>query len=680
MLGDLFKPKAPSQRIILSTPVDDESPVAACEEVIDAALDTKSAEFARELLALGARIKNNFEPGDPLSPAEYRRVEDLKAKESLRLAPLEAKTEQSARLAERAVTLSFDVCAVCNMLGVDVELAQWHAERIKQPALATAFGLSSSPLWWIETRLLAESNSRALAARFEAFKEKLAKDKVTLTEQMLAVRALAALAERSQLWPTDCVNMLNTSDYHESDYKVILTEALQTKTVEEVRELIELGVQLKTAPGANPPYTLDHYRLAEDRKAREKATEEETAKNPPLVQESDPDYPEFVQAWQKSRVVKELTKLAEQHELTAHDCALMFDNLYSDAESCEEAITETIKTSSAEDMRALIELGGRLKNNPEPGDPDGPSGYRVQEDAKVRQAAEEAQNQQNARLSAVARELGLTFEEVCDLFMLDSKGLATFARQRHKDRIELACEYAAGTEERMERQLRMGAAYLKPAPKPEPDRIKTDEELKEMFDRVPASLAQARVDRDPDSAYTLDVPLESIYDAANYDKMKLDRLVHLDNADIQFFNQAGWDKFDPESYAAYLLPELGSPRYFSGALASVVIPLAGQHYRMSFEDTKKSAPYSHEGRLLRLQRTNAPESIPDAVKGHALWRVFGQPRWLQSEHYPADRAGNPCYHLVTLENKWGDSGNWNILVSLGPDGLPNHAYFEASNC
>lgn len=45
--------------------------------------------------------------------------------------------------------------------------------------------------------------------------------------------------------------------------------------------------------------------------------------------------------------------------------------------------------------------------------------------------------------------------------------------------------------------------------------------------------------------------------------------------------------------------------------------------------------------------------------------------------YPLDLEGNVCHHFLTIENGWGDCGNFNIL--LGFNGLiPNMAYFEAS--
>lgn len=58
-------------------------------------------------------------------------------------------------------------------------------------------------------------------------------------------------------------------------------------------------------------------------------------------------------------------------------------------------------------------------------------------------------------------------------------------------------------------------------------------------------------------------------------------------------------------------------------------------------------------------------------------QFFGQPDWVQNECFPADEDGNSAFHLCTLNTRWGDCGNVNVLCSL-KDGKIDRVWWEAS--
>lgn len=153
------------------------------------------------------------------------------------------------------------------------------------------------------------------------------------------------------------------------------------------------------------------------------------------------------------------------------------------------------------------------------------------------------------------------------------------------------------------------------------------------------------------------------------------------------FSKEDWQDYAKGYYERRLLPEIATPRYYSERIRTPIIPLAGKHYKVSIESQDwQDEQYEADGRFLVLEETEEPITKQDARKpdknsrwGH-YWKFFGQPSWIQNEFFPADANGEPCRHFCTVENGWGDCGNWNILVSLDESGLPIAAYFEASCC
>jgi hypothetical protein len=163
--------------------------------------------------------------------------------------------------------------------------------------------------------------------------------------------------------------------------------------------------------------------------------------------------------------------------------------------------------------------------------------------------------------------------------------------------------------------------------------------------------------------------------------------IPLTDEDVAEYEAKGWKYFRKEDFIETHLPELGNPLCFSNKFSlhkGIVIEIKGKHYHVSFEESDAFEPFEAKGKYITLTPTTEPLSVPDLKfkgdneTGHYL-KFFGQPAWIQGEYYPTDLNGNPCYHLVTIENMWGDCGNYNILIGFDGD-TPNVAYFEASCC
>lgn len=188
---------------------------------------------------------------------------------------------------------------------------------------------------------------------------------------------------------------------------------------------------------------------------------------------------------------------------------------------------------------------------------------------------------------------------------------------------------------------------------------------------------------------TIRLPLQEAWKADRYDSSRLsvaDTWEEDCPSATAYYEERGWDKYSPINHQKVMLPEFGPARYFYGsALYRPVVSIAGRNFRIYVESDDYHEQHEAEGKTLVLEEVDEPESIPNRGKpdfctrgGHDV-QVFGQPHWIQNPTYPVDpNNGNCCHHLVTYENEWGDLGNWNILVGVGDDGLPNVAYFEAS--
>ena len=133
---------------------------------------------------------------------------------------------------------------------------------------------------------------------------------------------------------------------------------------------------------------------------------------------------------------------------------------------------------------------------------------------------------------------------------------------------------------------------------------------------------------------------------------------------------------------------LGETIYLRKSLEPVV-EINGKRWKLSFEFNDDGFPHNEEsleptGRVF-FEPTSEPLSQSDCEPpkknrhGFHYLQLFGQPRWVQGAHYIGYK-GRPCCHLVTIENCWGDMGNYNILIGLGDDNDPEVAYIEASCC
>lgn len=179
----------------------------------------------------------------------------------------------------------------------------------------------------------------------------------------------------------------------------------------------------------------------------------------------------------------------------------------------------------------------------------------------------------------------------------------------------------------------------------------------------------------------MELQLQHFVEDCNMDQ--LEKVEHdLTVEDCEHFDEIGWKYYREEDLTEYLLPSLGE-RVCFGYRDDLVIDIKGKRYKFQLHDNELGEAYEPDGKSLSLTPTDEPASV--GVPDDGNWRAahyyhfFGQPRWVQGAHYPAYK-GKPCYHLVTVENGWGDCGNWNILISLDENDVPDAAFFEASCC
>ncbi len=178
--------------------------------------------------------------------------------------------------------------------------------------------------------------------------------------------------------------------------------------------------------------------------------------------------------------------------------------------------------------------------------------------------------------------------------------------------------------------------------------------------------------------------LEDIFHAEHIDKEQLQKVEHdLTEEDHEWYNTHGWEWFRPENHTEYLLPELGKPIFLSRNYKDPVVEINGKRWKLLFSFDYNYEPYEAKGKRVIFRETDEPltksDRKPSKHRHDFYMKIFGQPVWVQGEHYPAYK-GKPCHHLATIESGWSDCGNWNILIGCNEQGDPEVAYFEASCC
>jgi hypothetical protein len=177
--------------------------------------------------------------------------------------------------------------------------------------------------------------------------------------------------------------------------------------------------------------------------------------------------------------------------------------------------------------------------------------------------------------------------------------------------------------------------------------------------------------------------LKDIYDAEHINKESLQKVEHdLTQEDFDWYDLNGWKYFHPDNHIEYPLPSLGDPIYLRGS-TNPVVEINGKRWKLFFDFDWDHEAYSAKGKRIILRETNEPLSQSERPNPKSRFdyyiKVFGQPVWVQGEHYIAYK-GKPCSLLVSIEIGWGDCGNYNILVGCNDEGDPEVAYFEASCC
>lgn len=175
----------------------------------------------------------------------------------------------------------------------------------------------------------------------------------------------------------------------------------------------------------------------------------------------------------------------------------------------------------------------------------------------------------------------------------------------------------------------------------------------------------------------IDLPMHCIFEAEPPDMNALERVEYeMSVEDCEYYDRVGWEHYREEDFVDHLLPTLGEPRCFMNYY-EIVIPINGRNYVVIFNFDYDRNMWDPAGKSISLLKTNKKPTEPNSTSYRSYLRFFGQPRWIQSKHYPF-YMGKPCFHFCTIENGWGDAGNWNILIGCDRRGVPEKAFFEAS--
>ena len=137
-----------------------------------------------------------------------------------------------------------------------------------------------------------------------------------------------------------------------------------------------------------------------------------------------------------------------------------------------------------------------------------------------------------------------------------------------------------------------------------------------------------------------------------------------------------WTDENPLNHYPYQYP----PRYFYNRLYAEgwVVPILDRNYRIHFDiqyndgGTPKAISVSFQETLDTLTPCDTQER-----NQHAPVRFFGLPDFTQNAVKPTT---TDFFHLITIENDWGDSGNVNVMVSLNENHEPNQIFMEANCC
>lgn len=133
-----------------------------------------------------------------------------------------------------------------------------------------------------------------------------------------------------------------------------------------------------------------------------------------------------------------------------------------------------------------------------------------------------------------------------------------------------------------------------------------------------------------------------------------------------YYDTHGWDLFRRDHFIDRRPPSLGAPVLFGGRNSierGVVVEIRGTRYRVAIEDLHTGEVWEPKGKTLVLDPTTEPLTPSDVTgSGFHYIKMFGYPVWVQNEWFPLDPRGAPCYHLLTLENGWGDARDRKSVV------------------
>lgn len=110
-----------------------------------------------------------------------------------------------------------------------------------------------------------------------------------------------------------------------------------------------------------------------------------------------------------------------------------------------------------------------------------------------------------------------------------------------------------------------------------------------------------------------------------------------------------------------------------------IVPIKGQNFFIAFDIEHDNNGVPFRANITEYVETTFPATKEKNGSKYRYVKWGGYPDFRQSEVVPFSNDGREYSYLCTVYNNWGDSGNCNLFILMGEDGVTiEDIYLEAS--
>lgn len=158
-----------------------------------------------------------------------------------------------------------------------------------------------------------------------------------------------------------------------------------------------------------------------------------------------------------------------------------------------------------------------------------------------------------------------------------------------------------------------------------------------------------------------------------------DRLLGCTDVECTTYN---FPKQKPLQIWTAKLPEFGPLRFYGGNVRireqGVVVQMGTARYRIRYHaEYQNDVPTSGVAEFIPTSDAETPFTPGNNSSRRPYLSMFGQPCFIQNPVWP-EYQGRCAYHLLTIEDGWGDAGNINVMVALNDQDRPVRVFQEYS--